>query len=123
MLGAAALLTACGSSPDAGPAHTTTSRPSAGPASARIVSLAGPPSPVECNAPTSVELHWETKNAASVTLTINGGGVFATYPDGTHDELVPLTCDGNPQHYTFTAHDRNGATVKKTLTLTERATT
>ena len=123
MLGAAALLTACGSSHDAGPANATTSPPSAGSSSARIVSLTGPPSPVECNAPTSVELRWETKNAASVTLTINGGGVFATYPDGPHDELVPLACDGDSQHYTFTARDKNRATVTKTLTLAERATT
>jgi hypothetical protein len=123
VLGAAVILTGCGSSHAAAPASTTTSTPSAGVSKARIVSLTGPPSPVDCNAPTSVELHWDTKNAVSVTLTINGGAVFASYADGKHDELVPLACDGNPQHYTFTAHDKNGATVTKTITLAERATT
>lgn len=123
-IGAAVLLLAsCSSSHHPGPATTTTSPPSHVSSSARIVTLTGPPSPVECNSPTSVELQWETKNAVSVTLSINGGKVFATYRNGRHDELVPLTCDGTPQKYQFTARDSSGATVTKTLILAERVTT
>ncbi|MGO9875995.1 MAG: hypothetical protein ACLPVY_19635 [Acidimicrobiia bacterium] len=55
-----------------------------------------------------------------MTLQINGGPVFASYPNGTRDELVPLACDGNPQTYVITARGRNGETVTKSLTITER---
>jgi len=83
----------------------------------RIDSLTGPRSPVECNAPTSVELHWMTRNATSVTLRINGGDVFATYSNGAHDELVPLECDGTTQTYAFTAHGADSQSMTKTLKL------
>jgi hypothetical protein len=87
----------------------------------RIVSLTGPPTPVQCNAPTQVELHWETSGANRVELRINSGAVFATYADGPHDELVPLACEGTPQTYQFTARAADGQTATRTLTLTERA--
>jgi hypothetical protein len=76
---------------------------------------------VECNAPTSVELHWETQGAATVTLRIDAGPVFATYGDGSHDKLVPLACDGHAHTYTLVARAADGQTAVKTLTLTERA--
>ena len=121
-LGTALLLASCSSNGDAKPTGTTTSRPAAAASTARIVSLTGPPSPVQCNSPTSVELHFETKNAASVELRINGES-FATYPNGPHDVLAPLGCDGTTQKYEITARDTHGATVSKTLSLAERATT
>ncbi len=76
--------------------------PDLGPASIRA--FTGPRSPVQCTAPTSVELHWETPVTATVDLRINGGDVFATYPGGQGDYLVPLTCDGRPQTYELTVH-------------------
>jgi hypothetical protein len=121
-VGAALLLASCSSSNDATPIATTTAKPTAVASVARIVSLTGPPSPVQCNSPTSVELHFETKNAASVELRINGGS-FATYPSGRHDVLAPLACDGNTQKYELTARDAHGASVSKTLSLAERAVT
>ena len=78
---------------------------------------------MQCNAPTSVELEWTTQGAASVTLRIDGGPVFAHYSDGAHSELAPLTCDGNPQTYLLTARAANGTTASKTITLAERETT
>jgi hypothetical protein len=86
----------------------------------QIVSLTGPPSPPQCNAPTQVELHWVTRGATTVTLQINGGPVFARYSNGKHDELVPLACDGNPQTYLITARAGNGRTATKSVTVNVR---
>jgi hypothetical protein len=56
-----------------------------------------------------------------VTLRIDAGPVFATYPDGPNDKLVPLTCDGNAHRYTLTARTADGRTANRTLTITEHA--
>jgi hypothetical protein len=139
-IAAAVALTACSSSKSATSATTTAPATSSAAASTstqppvatspgpptttaigvRIVSFTGPRPPVTCNAPTSMQIDFETQNAKSVTLSINGGGVFATYTDGAHDELVPLTCAGSPQKYVLSAHGANGATVSKTLTVQPR---
>jgi hypothetical protein len=97
---------------------TTGPLPDLGPASIRA--FTGPRSPVLCTAPTSVELHWQTPVTATVDLRVNGGAVFATYPGGRGDHLVPLTCDGRPQTYELTVHGAGGSTATKTLTLEER---
>jgi len=123
---ATAALSACSSGHNASPPATctpaTTAAPtSAAPAStARIDSLTGPPTTPVCNAPTQVELHWSTHGAKTVSLRINGGPVFATYPNGKADELVPLACDGNPQTYLLTARDANGKATTKSLTISPR---
>jgi hypothetical protein len=83
--------------------------------------LTGPPLPVQCNAPTSVELHWTVRDAATVTLRIDAEPVFATYGGGSNDKLVPLACDGNAHRYTLTARAADGRTAKRSLTITERA--
>jgi hypothetical protein len=129
-IAAVAALAGCSSSKSS-PSVTTTAPPasststSAGPppttaTGVRIVTFTGPRPPVTCNAPTSVEIDFETEHATSVTLSINGGGVFATYTDGAHDELVPLTCAGALQKYVLSAHGSNGVTVSKTLTVEPR---
>jgi hypothetical protein len=84
------------------------------------VSLTGPPLPVQCNAPTSVALHWETRGATTVTLRIDAGPIFATYADGGADKLVPLACDGKAHRYLLSARAADGATSERTLTITER---
>ena len=86
----------------------------------RITHFTGPQSPVLCTAPTSVELHWATPVTATVDLRINGGDVFATYPGGRGDHLVPLECDGRSQIYELTAHGTDGTSATKTLTLQVR---
>jgi hypothetical protein len=134
-------LAACSSSHSASPITTTTTAaappsssstlppttlaPTTGPVAAdvRIISLSGPPAAVLCNAPTQVELHWVTQHAKTVTLQINGGPVFSSYPDGKSDELVPLACDGTAQTYLLTAHAPNGTTVSKSLTVEEHEST
>ena len=86
----------------------------------RILSLTGPSPAPTCNAPTQIELHWETQGAQTVTLRINGGPVFARYPDGKHDELMPLACDGNPQTYMLTARAASGDIATKSLRVDAR---
>jgi hypothetical protein len=86
----------------------------------KIVTLTGPRTPVQCNAPTSVELHWDATGATSVTLRIDLDPVFATYGNGANDQLVPLACDGTPHVYTLTARAADGRTATKALRITER---
>ena len=107
--------------PTSAPATTVPVSTLSGPT---IVSFTGPGSPIQCYArDTSVELRWETRNATRVTLSINGGGVFASYANGKRSQLEPLTCDGTNQTYTLTARGANGTSITKSLTLTERAST
>jgi hypothetical protein len=87
----------------------------------RVIRLTGPATPVQCNAPTSVELQWETRGARTVTLRIDAEPVFATYGDGANDKLVPLACDGKAHRYTLTARAGDGRTANRTLTITEHA--
>jgi len=87
----------------------------------QILSLTGPPSPVICNAPTQVQLHWTTRGASKVQLRIDGGAVFATYPGGARDPLVPLDCDGETHSYALTARAANGDTATRSLALGERS--
>jgi hypothetical protein len=116
---------ACSSSAAKTATTTGTTSPStlSGPGSSavRILSLTGPSAAPTCNAPTQVELHWETRGAKTVTLRINGGPVFASYANGKRDELVPLACDGTPQAYLLTARAANGDSATKSVTVEPRA--
>ena len=101
------------------PTSTTGSLPDLRPGP-HIESFTGPPSPVQCSAPTSIELAWQTPVTATVELRINGGDVFATYPGGRGKHLVPLACDGQPQTYELSVTGANGSTATKSLTIEER---
>jgi hypothetical protein len=57
--------------------------------------------PVQCNAPTSIALHWETRGAADRDAEHRRGPTFATYGDGANNKLVPLACDGKAHRYTL----------------------
>jgi hypothetical protein len=50
-----------------------------------------------------VELSWTTTGAATVEMHIDDGGVFATYENGPHVELLPLPCDGEAHTYRLVA--------------------
>jgi hypothetical protein len=76
----------------------------------------GTSNPVSCNAPTMIELKWSTSGASKVTLSIDGPGIFGTYPAGAHDSLFPLACDGHTHTYTLTA-SANGAVATKTISV------
>ena len=81
------------------------------------MTFTGPPSPVTCNAPTSIEIHFETRKATAVTLSINGGGVLATYSNGDARRtgtarLRRLRAEVRPERPW-----RERVTVSKTLTI------
>lgn len=142
---AAVLLAACSSSTkkssdttttttSTAPATTTTSLPSATTSteatgstttihatnnSVKINSFStvGASNPDECNAPTEVELKWSTSGATKVTLSIDGPGIFSSFPPGSHDGLFPLACDGNTHSYMLTATAADGSTATKTISV------
>src|SRR4051812_3603692 len=106
-------------------AATTTSTAPAAPTSSSvpvsrftIVKFTGPPSPVECNAATTmVELTWVIRGAAKTELSIDNRP-FAQFPSGTHTGLEPLTCDGKAHVYPVKGTAVNpAATVATSLTL------
>ncbi len=67
-----------------------------------------PPSPVQCNGPTMIELQWTATGATKVTLSVDGRP-FATYGPGPQDHLEYFACDGRPHVYTLRA--QSGATT------------
>ena len=73
-------------------------------------------SPVECNAPTTIEMKWTTTGAKAVEMDIDGGGAFTHYANGTHDEMLPLACDGNSHTYKLVA-TAPGITVDRSITI------
>ena len=75
---------------------------------------------MQCSAPTSIELHWQTPVTATVDLRIDGGDLFASYPGGRGDHLVPLVCDGRAHTYELTVTGVDGTTASKTVTIEER---
>ena len=63
-----------------------------------------------------MQLSWTTAGAAHVEMHVDGGGVFATYTDGTHAPLLYLPCDGKAHTYELVAI--NGSTrVTRTVTV------
>lgn len=78
------------------------------------------PSPVECNAPTSIELRWTASGADRVEMRIDGGPVFARYGNGTRQELLPLPCDGRAHTYELAA-TAPGVDVRRSVTVRTRA--
>lgn len=90
------------------------------PATVFIDTFTGPPSPVECDAPTMEELSWTTREAATVELFV-GTRRLGQYPNGSARELVPLKCDGSSRTYTLKA-TRGSETVERSITLTTKPT-
>jgi hypothetical protein len=78
-------------------------------------------SPVECNAPTSIELKWTTAGASTVDIFIDGGPRFARYPNGPQDELLPLACDAKTHTYKVIA-TAPGARASKSITVMTKKT-
>ena len=94
----------------------TTTTTIAATAGVRIVRFDGPTTAQQCNAPTMVQLSWLTAGAARVDLHIDGGPVFATYPNGAQSPLVYLACDGKSHTYTLVASS-GGTRVSRSVTV------
>ena len=77
--------------------------------------------PVECNAPTFVDLQWTVKGATTVEMHIDGGPAFTHYPSGSRKETLPLSCDNTTHSYALWAIG-NGAVVKKSISIATKKT-
>lgn len=61
---------------------------------------------------------WTTTNATEVTISIDGPGVYATYPaDG--DTSLPFNCS-SPHTFLLTARGQDGQTATRSITLQPR---
>ncbi len=65
--------------------------------------------------PSWVNTSWTTKGASSVTLSIDGPGIYNTF-GATGATSVPFSCPG-AHTYTLTAHGSNGLTASKSITV------
>lgn len=65
------------------------------------------PGTVNCTSATTITLSWTTKNATSVTISIDGPGIYSTYPVNGSASL-PFACDGKSHTYLLTAKGPNG---------------
>ena len=61
---------------------------------------------------------WETTNAVSVTISIDGPGIYDTYP-ADHETSLPFNCS-SPHTFLLTAHGSDGQTTSQTITLHPR---
>jgi hypothetical protein len=75
------------------------------------------PSQVSCTTSTSIHLAWTTKGATSVTISIDGPGIYATYA-ANGSASVPFACDGKSHTYLLTAKGPNGS-VTSTRTVSK----
>jgi cytoskeletal protein RodZ len=66
------------------------------------------PATVDCDAPTQIELAWNTQNATRVTVSIDGPGVYDEYGPA-ETVLVPFACDGQPHTYELRAYGDDGS--------------
>jgi hypothetical protein len=110
--------TTAGSVPATPPASTTptTTAGSGTGSNIHVTGLTGPSSPVTCNAQTQlIELSWTTSGASKVELRIDNGDPYQ-YSNGSHTEMLPLTCDGKSHIYRLTATGP-GTTASQAITL------
>jgi hypothetical protein len=61
---------------------------------------------------------WSTTNAAKVTISIDGPGVYAEYP-ANGEASLPFSCS-TAHTFLLTAHSQDGQTVTKSVTLQPR---
>lgn len=83
---------------------------------------------VSFNTPENIDCHngnfqmftasWSTSHATKVTISIDGPGVYDTYPANGETSL-PFSCSSS-HSFKLTAHGANGQTVSKTVTLDPR---
>lgn len=79
------------------------------------------PSTVNCTSATTITLSWTTRNATSVTISIDGPGIYNTYP-ANGSASVPFACDGKSHTYLLTAKGPHG-TATSTRVVSKGGTT
>jgi hypothetical protein len=114
--------TTTGSSlPGTTPATTTPTTAGSNGSNIHVSGFTGPSSPVTCNAQTQlIELSWTTSGATKVELRIDNGAPYR-YSNGSHTEMLPLTCDGKSHTYKLTATGP-GTTASQAITLETKKT-
>jgi hypothetical protein len=103
--------------PSPTPEITTTPAP-------KIVTFKGPAT-VDCSVPFdgTITLTWTIDNADGATISIDGPGIYQSYPGAQRSEPFPFSC-GNVQHtYTLTTYGGEGKPATKTLTIVENSGT
>lgn len=110
------------------PATPAPSNPAPTPASAPTQPSTPPPVIVSFTTPESIDCHngnfqqftasWNVTGATEVTISIDGPGIYDTYPP-VHEVSLPFTC---PESHTFllTAKGADGQTTTKQITLHSR---
>ena len=80
------------------------------------------PSAVNCAVPAGevpyIPLSWTTQNAVKVTISIDGPGIYKTYPGATGSDTVPFACPG-PHTYLITAYSATNQVVTQQVVLTK----
>jgi hypothetical protein len=100
------------------PQPTKTPRPTPTPnTNPTIVSFEAPKTEDCTNASAgSITLAWEIVNATGVTLSIEGGGIYATYPGLSQTVEVPFGCEQNDLTKTYTLTTTGGVGPPATIT-------
>ena len=124
---------ASSSTPTAAPATTTpvTEPPptEAPPATPKITPVPAPailfftgPKSVDCGDPGYdgfVTLKWEVTDAESTSLSIDGPGVYLTYPGVANSPKVPFSCGAGGHRYTLSTIGGNGQPAVETISIIE----
>ena len=79
------------------------------------------PATVDCTVPLPVpqaSVSWNASNATEVDISIDGPGVYQTYPGGSGADALPFSCPG-PHTYLLTARGPGG-TATKSVTVTKK---
>jgi hypothetical protein len=68
------------------------------------------PKTVDCTSAFGVTIHlsWRVINATGVTLSIDGGGLYKSYPGFSGSDDVPFGCDPNVRTHTYTLRTTGG---------------
>lgn len=106
--------------PTAGPTAAPTAAPTPTPNTNPQIVLWDVPSLEDCTNSTAGSTHvkWKIKNATGVTISIDGPGIYDSYP-GTAGELdLPFGCDHNVLKHTYTLRTTGGTGPAATLTKT-----
>lgn len=65
----------------------------------------------------SITISWKTTNTTKVDISIDGPGIFQTYPGSSGSDSFPFACSNSSNTYTLTGHGSDGTTVSRTTTV------
>lgn len=107
-------------SPTPTPTLPATPTPVPTPKPANIKSFSASETTVDCNVlpePFQVHLEWSIARATGVTISIDGPGIYDSYPGATGSADVPFACGDAKHTYTLTTTGGDGAAASQTITV------